>query len=101
MKTRSSSKRKKTDRFKTYKIVGRILIRGRWVNVYKTRRGKLYYVQEPSRNRKYLSKEEKKRVRPHKERPYFLTYDQETKTYPPKRGEKKKAKKKKTKKRGR
>ena len=43
MKTRSSSKRKKkTDRFKKYEIVGRILIRGRWVNVYKTRRGKLY-----------------------------------------------------------
>lgn len=81
---KKKTKKKKPD-YKTHKIVGRIQVRGKWVNVYRSDRGKLYRIQEPSRNKRYLSKAEEKQVKPHKERPYFLTYDQKTKKYPPKK----------------
>lgn len=81
----SKKKTKKKPKFEKHKIVGRIKVRNKWVNVYKTDQDKLYYIQEPSRNRKYITGTARRKVKKHKERPYFLTYDQKTKKYPKKK----------------
>ena len=71
--------------FQTYEIVGRVKIRGTWVNVYKSEQGKLYYISEKGRNRRYLTRQQKAGMRKHKKRPYFLKYDQKEKKYPKRR----------------
>lgn len=68
--------------FKTHKIVGRIKVRGKMTNVYKTDQDALYYITEPGRNRKYITGAKKRKVKKHKKRPYFLEYDQQKKKYP-------------------